>query len=69
MEAEEADVTAREGGGYAWEEKYKRSWDLVQEDAYGSLQAVISSLQQQLLKKKRYSCRSMLQLVKSMKYI
>ena len=46
--------TAGEGAGYAWEEKYKRSWDLVQEDAYGSLQGVISTLQQQLLKKKRY---------------
>jgi transcription initiation factor TFIIH subunit 2 len=46
--------TAGDGGGYAWEEKYKRSWDLVQEDAYGSLQGVISTLQQQLLKKKRY---------------
>lgn len=38
---------------YSWEEKYKRSWDVLQEDGSGSLAGVISSLEAQLLKKKR----------------
>ena len=38
---------------YSWEEKYKRSWDVLQEDGDGSLAGVISSFQAQLLKKKR----------------
>ena len=42
------------GQGYAWEASYKRSWDILQEDAHGSLASTISTLQQQLLKKKRY---------------
>ncbi len=43
----------QQNGRYAWEEKYKRSWELLQEDVHGSLGGVISQLQQQLLKKKR----------------
>jgi transcription initiation factor TFIIH subunit 2 len=38
---------------YSWEEKYKRSWDVLQEDGSGSLAGVISTLEAQLLKKKR----------------
>lgn len=38
---------------YSWEEKYKRSWDVLQEDGSGSLAGVISNLEAQLLKKKR----------------
>ncbi|KAI8977409.1 Ssl1-like-domain-containing protein [Mycotypha africana] len=34
-------------GGYAWEEEYKRSWDVLQEDAEGRLSSVVSQLQQQ----------------------
>ncbi|RCI06506.1 hypothetical protein CU098_007166 [Rhizopus stolonifer] len=34
-------------GGYAWEEEYKRSWDILQEDAEGNLSSVVSQLQQQ----------------------
>jgi transcription initiation factor TFIIH subunit 2 len=34
-------------GGYAWEEEYKRSWDVLQEDAEGNLSSVVSQLQQQ----------------------
>ncbi|RCH89525.1 hypothetical protein CU098_008603 [Rhizopus stolonifer] len=34
-------------GGYAWEEEYKRSWDILQEDAEGRLSSVVSQLQQQ----------------------
>lgn len=34
-------------GGYAWEEEYKRSWDVIQEDAQGSIQSSIQVLYQQ----------------------
>lgn len=34
-------------GGYSWEEEYKRSWDVLQEDAEGNLSSVVSQLQQQ----------------------
>ncbi|KAL7321186.1 hypothetical protein PS15m_000984 [Mucor circinelloides] len=34
-------------GGYAWEEEYKRSWDILQEDSEGRLSSVVSQLQQQ----------------------
>ncbi|OUM60143.1 hypothetical protein PIROE2DRAFT_63340 [Piromyces sp. E2] len=33
------------GNGYAWEDEYKRSWDILQEDEKGSLQGVVSSIQ------------------------
>lgn len=39
--------------GYAWEEEYKRSWDVLQEDEHGSLAGVVNSLQQ-AAKRKRY---------------
>ena len=32
------------GGGYAWEDEYRRSWDIVQEDASGSLEGIVSDL-------------------------
>jgi transcription initiation factor TFIIH subunit 2 len=38
---------------YAWEEEYKRSWDVLQEDEHGSLAGVVNSLQQ-AAKRKRY---------------
>lgn len=40
-------------GGYAWEEEYKRSWDILQEDSEGRLSSVVSQLQQQR-KRRRY---------------
>lgn len=39
---------------YAWEEEYKRSWDVLQEDEHGSLAGVVNSLQQ-AAKRKRYA--------------
>ncbi|KAI8145246.1 Ssl1-like-domain-containing protein [Fennellomyces sp. T-0311] len=33
--------------GYAWEEEYKRSWDVLQEDEEGRLSSVVAQLQQQ----------------------
>lgn len=39
--------------GYAWEEEYKRSWDILQEDSEGRLSSVVSQLQQQ---RKRRRC-------------
>uniref|UniRef100_A0A060T899 General transcription and DNA repair factor IIH n=1 Tax=Blastobotrys adeninivorans TaxID=409370 RepID=A0A060T899_BLAAD len=32
------------GGGYAWEDEYHRSWDIVQEDAAGSLEGAVAGL-------------------------
>lgn len=39
--------------GYTWEGEYQRSWDIVQEDAEGSLVGVIAGLIQSG-KRKRY---------------
>jgi hypothetical protein len=36
-----------------WEEAYKRSWDAIQEDSEGTLQAVLGIQNQ---KRRRYSC-------------
>ncbi|GMG26381.1 unnamed protein product [Ambrosiozyma monospora] len=41
-----------QSGGYLWEDEYKRSWDIVQEDADGSIAAIVSGLVD--LQKKRY---------------
>ncbi|ORX66613.1 Ssl1-domain-containing protein [Linderina pennispora] len=40
-------------GGYAWEEEYKRSWDVIQEDESGSLQSAVQGIQEQLKRKRR----------------
>ncbi|KAF9082047.1 hypothetical protein BGX29_001544 [Mortierella sp. GBA35] len=37
---------------YAWEEEYKRSWDVLQEDEHGSLAGVVNSLQQAAKRKR-----------------
>jgi hypothetical protein len=37
--------------GYAWEEEYKRSWDILQEDEDGSIKHIVQQLQQT---RKRY---------------
>ncbi|KAG0348122.1 hypothetical protein BG004_006025 [Podila humilis] len=37
---------------YAWEEEYKRSWDVLQEDEHGSLAGVVNSLQQKAKRKR-----------------
>ncbi|KAJ2880984.1 hypothetical protein IWW38_005865, partial [Coemansia aciculifera] len=40
-------------GGYAWEEEYKRSWDVIQEDASGSIQSAVMGLNDQRSRKRR----------------
>ncbi|KAJ2452010.1 hypothetical protein GGF42_004123 [Coemansia sp. RSA 2424] len=40
-------------GGYAWEEEYKRSWDVIQEDASGSIQSVVMGINDQRSRKRR----------------
>ncbi|KAJ2859272.1 hypothetical protein FB639_005805, partial [Coemansia asiatica] len=40
-------------GGYAWEEEYKRSWDVIQEDASGSIQSSIMGINDQRKRKRR----------------
>ncbi|CAH1757234.1 13968_t:CDS:2 [Entrophospora sp. SA101] len=49
---DEALNITRAGGGYSWEEEYRRSWDVIQEDEDGSLKRTVESLQN-LLKRKR----------------
>ncbi|KAJ2722528.1 hypothetical protein GGI07_003235 [Coemansia sp. Benny D115] len=44
-------------GGYAWEEEYKRSWDVIQEDASGSIQSSIMSISEQRKRQKRRQLR------------
>ncbi|CAO3672205.1 unnamed protein product [Umbelopsis ramanniana] len=39
-------------GGYSWEEEYKRSWDVLQEDAEGRLSSVVAHLQQQMKRRR-----------------
>ncbi|KAJ1859185.1 hypothetical protein GGH12_002931 [Coemansia sp. RSA 1822] len=40
-------------GGYAWEEEYKRSWDVIQEDATGSIQSSVLGISDQRKRKRR----------------
>ncbi|KAJ2394830.1 hypothetical protein GGI05_001860, partial [Coemansia sp. RSA 2603] len=40
-------------GGYTWEEEYKRSWDVIQEDASGSIQSSITGIAEQQKRKRR----------------
>ncbi|KAG7699824.1 hypothetical protein KL930_004933 [Ogataea haglerorum] len=39
-------------GAYAWEDQYRRSWDIVQEDESGSIESIVSGLVES--QKKRY---------------
>ncbi|KAJ1728904.1 hypothetical protein LPJ61_003790 [Coemansia biformis] len=40
-------------GGYSWEEEYKRSWDVIQEDANGSIQSSVAEISDQLKRRRR----------------
>ncbi len=40
-------------GGYSWEEEYRRSWEILQEDESGSLRGVVAQLQQQLKRRRQ----------------
>ncbi|KAJ2158579.1 hypothetical protein GGF46_003671 [Coemansia sp. RSA 552] len=40
-------------GGYAWEEEYKRSWDVIQEDASGSIQSSVEGISDQRKRRRR----------------
>ncbi|CDK29017.1 unnamed protein product [Kuraishia capsulata CBS 1993] len=33
-----------QSGGYSWEDEYRRSWDIVQEDESGSIESIVSGL-------------------------
>lgn len=37
---------------YAWEEEYKRSWDILQEDDDGTLDRLVNSLKHQRKRKR-----------------
>jgi len=37
---------------YAWEEEYKRSWDVLQEDEDGSLRRIVEDLQNRMKRKR-----------------
>ncbi|GMM30114.1 TFIIH/NER complex subunit [Martiniozyma asiatica (nom. inval.)] len=41
-----------QNGGYAWEDEYRRSWDIVQEDESGSIESIVSGLVES--QKRRY---------------
>ncbi|KAI0223035.1 hypothetical protein L0F63_005908, partial [Massospora cicadina] len=61
IDDDDADEEKKAAGGgdkgYAWEEEFKRSWEVVQEDDQGSLKTLVATLQQQL-KKRRYFDRA-----------
>ncbi|GES85460.1 TFIIH basal transcription factor complex, subunit SSL1 [Rhizophagus clarus] len=40
--------------GYAWEEEYKRSWDVLQEDEDGSLKRTVENFQHRMKRKKLF---------------
>ncbi|KAJ3364720.1 hypothetical protein GGF31_008931 [Allomyces arbusculus] len=42
----------QENGGYAWEEEYKRSWDVLQEDENGLISTTVTQLSNQLKRKR-----------------
>ncbi|KAJ2779619.1 hypothetical protein GGI15_003810 [Coemansia interrupta] len=48
-------------GGYTWEEEYKRSWDVIQEDASGSIQSSITGISSQHQRKRRLRDTSVVQ--------
>jgi transcription initiation factor TFIIH subunit 2 len=44
--------SSNQNGAYVWEEQYKRSWDVLQEDEDGLIQNSVSSLANQLKRKR-----------------
>ncbi|KAJ1990120.1 hypothetical protein H4R33_001838 [Dimargaris cristalligena] len=52
-EPEVGGIAGSAGGGYAWEEEYKRSWDGIREDEGGSLTSMVANLQQQKKRRRR----------------
>lgn len=54
MDDDDDNKEENEGGdkGYAWEEEFKRSWEVVQEDDQGTLKSLVANLQQQLKKRR-----------------
>ncbi|KAJ3104619.1 hypothetical protein HDU97_009010 [Phlyctochytrium planicorne] len=55
MDEDVEDFRGKSGKGYMWEEEYKRSWDVLQEDEDGSLQGVVNSIVMQ--KRRRLQSR------------
>ncbi|KAL7748046.1 hypothetical protein RI367_006592 [Sorochytrium milnesiophthora] len=49
---DKADHLAGESGGYSWEEEYKRSWDVLQEDDNGLLSTAVDRLTTQLKRRR-----------------
>jgi len=48
-------------GGYSWEEEYRRSWEILQEDESGSLRGVVAQLQQQLKRRRQVETRCIIE--------
>lgn len=44
-------------GGYSWEGKYKRSWDVFESEESVSLQRLVASVQNQMRRFGALSCR------------
>ncbi|KAI9006354.1 Ssl1-like-domain-containing protein [Hyaloraphidium curvatum] len=49
---DEGGLNAGLAGGYSWEDEYRRSWEVLQEDESGSLRGVVAQLQQQLKRRR-----------------
>jgi hypothetical protein len=47
-------LRGKSGKGYLWEESYKRSWDVLEEDEDGSLSTVVQGLAMQKRRRYRY---------------
>lgn len=52
-EEDEGGQNAGLTGGYSWEDEYRRSWEILQEDESGSLRGVVAQLQQQLKRRRQ----------------
>ncbi|KAI9208941.1 Ssl1-like-domain-containing protein [Polychytrium aggregatum] len=48
-----ASLKAADGSGYAWQEAYKRSWDVLKEDESGSLLSALANVQQAKRRKRQ----------------
>lgn len=53
VDDDEGNINAGLAGGYSWEEEYRRSWEILQEDESGSLRGVVAQLQQQLKRRRK----------------
>ena len=51
---EDGPLSATNNGNYSWEEQYKRSWDVIQEDQNGRIATSRIKMNQLLARRRRY---------------